>query len=65
MIKPPAGLSDSLIAKVMEIRRRIHQRPELSNQEHATQKMVEHELRRGGLENIQHVVGTGLVVDIE
>lgn len=65
MIKPPTGASDPLIAKVMEIRRRIHQHPELSNQEHATQKMVEQELRRGGLENIQHVVGTGLVVDIE
>ena len=65
MIKPPVKVSNSLTAKVIEIRRRIHQHPELSNQEHATQKLVEHELRRGGLENIRHVVGTGLVVDIE
>ncbi len=65
MIKPPARVSNPLTAKVIEIRRKIHQHPELSNQEHATQKLVEHELRRAGLENIQHVVGTGLVVDIE
>lgn len=65
MIQPPAKVSNSLTAKVIEIRRRIHQYPELSNQEHATQKMVERELRQGGLENIQHVAGTGLVVDIE
>ena len=65
MIQPPAKVSNSLTAKVIEIRRRIHQYPELSNQEHATQKLVERELRQGGLENIQHVAGTGLVVDIE
>ena len=65
MIQPPAKVSNSLTAKVVEIRRRIHQYPELSNQEHATQKLVERELRQGGLENIQHVAGTGLVVDIE
>ena len=65
MIKPPARVSNPLTTKVIEIRRKIHQHPELSNQEHATQKLVEHELRRAGLENIQHVVGTGLVVDIE
>ena len=65
MIKPPARISNPLTTKVIEIRRKIHQYPELSNQEHATQKLVEQELRRAGLENIQHVVGTGLVVDIE
>lgn len=65
MIQPPAKVSNSLTAKVIEIRRRIHQYPELSNQEHATQKLVERELRQGGLENIQHVAGTGLVVDID
>ena len=65
MIKPPARVSNPLTTKVIEIRRKIHQYPELSNQEHATQKLVEQELRRAGLENIQHVVGTGLVVDIE
>ena len=57
-------LSIEMVEQITSIRRAIHQHPELSNQEHATQALVERTLRDAGLDCISTVAGTGLIVDI-
>ena len=49
---------------IVELRRAIHQAPELSNQEHATQALVRKILEDNGLQGVEDVADTGLFVDI-
>ena len=64
MISTPKRLPAELVERMISIRRRIHEYPELSNQEHRTQALVVEELRSSGITAIEEVAGTGLVVNI-
>ena len=57
-------LSVAMVEKMTWLRRRIHERPELSNREHQTQKLVAEHLESAGISGVQTIAGTGLVVDI-
>ncbi|RYV02984.1 amidohydrolase [Shewanella sp. OPT22] len=54
-------LTNSIEAKVIELRRQLHQYPELSNREIQTSKLVAKELRALGLEVKTGVAHTGVV----
>ena len=51
--------------RIVQVRRQIHERPELSRREHRTQALVEQELQNAGIPNVQRIAGTGLQVDIQ
>ena len=57
---PPPGLAARLVA----IRRDIHQHPELAWQEHRTHDVICRELERLGISHRRHVAGTGVIADI-
>jgi amidohydrolase len=50
---------------MLRIRRAIHQRPELSNQEFETSALVHRELEAAGITDIIKVVATGLIARIQ
>ncbi len=52
-----------IAARMIEIRRALHRRPELSNEERETQAFIRRELESAGLAGIR--AGTGLAVDID
>jgi amidohydrolase len=52
------------IAQMIEIRRRLHQFPELANREFTTQAAIRAELEADGIRDICSIAGTGLFVDI-
>jgi len=54
----------SILAALVDIRRHIHQNPELSFQEHETAALVEKELQSLGLKT-QRMANTGVVAVIE
>lgn len=58
-------LAENLSSELIDIRRHLHQYPELSFQEFETQKFVKNELQKIGFENIIIKANTGLVVHIE
>jgi amidohydrolase len=59
-----AALSDSLFDWTVDLRRRIHRRPELAFEEHETARLVADTLRDMGLEPRTGVAKTGVMVDI-
>lgn len=56
----PEGLGDRLL----DVRRELHRKPELSNQESETTALLRSELERGGLTEVRAIGPTGLVVDV-
>lgn len=59
------GLNGEIKARMLRIRRAIHQRPELSNQEFETSALVHRELEAAGITDIIKVVATGLIARIQ
>ncbi|MFP6745016.1 MAG: amidohydrolase, partial [Alphaproteobacteria bacterium] len=57
-------LDNSVVDRMIELRRAIHQNPELSHRENATSALVRDELEAAGIGPIREVAGTGLIVDI-
>lgn len=57
-------LDGDILDKMIEVRRAIHQFPELSNREAETSALVRRELEAAGIGPIREVAGTGLIVDI-
>jgi amidohydrolase len=57
-------LDNSIVDRMIELRRAIHQNPELSHEENATSALVRGELEAAGIGPIIKVAGTGLIVDI-
>ncbi len=55
------GMSSDLKEKVTDIRRKIHQNPELSFKEYETSKFVQNELERIGVSFQTGIAGTGVV----
>lgn len=48
--------------QMLEIRKHLHQNPELSNREHKTQAYLKEQLEAAGFQDIQEIAGTGLKV---
>ncbi|HEY7763719.1 MAG TPA: amidohydrolase [Aestuariivirgaceae bacterium] len=57
-------IDQDIIDRAIEVRRHLHQNPELSNQETETQAFIQRELARTGLEQVRVAAGTGVAVDI-
>ena len=49
----------AMVEKMTGLRRRIHERPELSNREHQTQKLVAEQLESVGISGVRTIAGTG------
>ena len=58
------AIDGDILDKMIEVRRAIHQFPELSNREAQTSALVRRELEAAGIGPIREVAGTGLIVDI-
>lgn len=59
-----APLPDALVAHLVDVRRDLHRHPELSNDEVETTARLRRELEAAGVDGIQAIGDTGLVVDI-
>ncbi len=57
-------LDGDILDRMIEVRRAIHQFPELSNREAETSALVRRELEAAGIGPIREVAGTGLIVEI-
>lgn len=58
-------MDKEFLDRIVEIRRDLHQHPELSWQEHKTHQKIIAWLGELGVHNFREVAGTGLIVDIE
>lgn len=64
-LEQPVGLMNSTLeARMIEIRRHLHQNPELSNDERDTQSYLKQALLSAGFHNVKAVAGYGLAIDI-
>jgi amidohydrolase len=54
----------SVVAKMLEVRRHIHEYPELSNQEFETTALISRELRAAGITEIETIGETGVVATV-
>lgn len=61
MLAPAAEVAQDILDRAVELRHRIHQNPELSNQEHETAALVAEELRELGMEVHTGIAKTGVV----
>lgn len=61
MIDRVKRLSDEVFPLVVDLRRRIHRRPELANEEHETARLVAGTLQEAGWDVHAGVAGTGVV----
>jgi amidohydrolase len=50
--------------QMIDLRRHLHRRPELSNEEHETQKTLRARLEAAGFQGVKDIIGTGLALDI-
>ncbi len=57
-------LDPEISTKMIDLRRHLHRRPELSNEEHETQQIIRAALEAAGFGNVQDIAGTGLMLDI-
>ncbi|MEZ5923157.1 MAG: M20 family metallopeptidase [Hyphomicrobiaceae bacterium] len=57
-------IDPEIAAKMIDLRRHLHRNPELSSEEHETQKTIRARLEAAGLDGIRDVAGTGLILDI-
>lgn len=57
-------IDDDIARRMIELRRDLHRRPELSNDEHETQRTIRARLEAAGFKSVQDVAGTGLMLDI-
>ncbi|MFO1172127.1 MAG: M20 family metallopeptidase [Hyphomicrobiaceae bacterium] len=57
-------IDDDIAKRMIALRRDLHRRPELSNDEHETQKTIRARLEAAGFSGIQDIAGTGLMLDI-
>ena len=57
-------IDPAINAQMIDLRRHLHRRPELSNEEHETQKTIRARLEAAGFGNVQDIAGTGLMLDI-
>jgi amidohydrolase len=57
-------IDDDIARRMIQLRRDLHRRPELSNEEHETQKTIRARLEAAGFSNIQDIAGTGVMLDI-
>lgn len=57
-------VNDALTARIVELRRAIHRRPELGFEEHETATLIERELDGLGIEH-RRVAGTGVIARID
>lgn len=57
-------LDPEIAARMIALRRDLHRRPELSNEEHETQKTIRARLEAAGFGNVEDIAGTGLMLDI-
>lgn len=57
-------IDDDICRRMIALRRDLHRRPELSNEEHETQRTIRARLEAAGFANIRDVAGTGLMLDI-
>lgn len=58
------GIPPDLVARLTRVRRDIHRRPELSNQEVETTALLRRELETSGVAGIRPIGATGIVADI-
>ena len=58
-------LSEKYSQEVVELRRHLHQNPELSYQEFNTVKFVAKQLRSFGIEPTEGIAGTGLIAEVK
>jgi amidohydrolase len=63
-IKQPPSVSPELLSWMREIRRTIHQNPELSFEEFATADYITEKLDEIGVSSHHKVAGTGIIVEI-
>ena len=59
------ALSEKYSQEVVELRRYLHQNPELSYQEYNTVKYVAQQLRSFGIEPTEGIATTGLIAEIK
>ena len=57
-------LDPEISREMIDLRRHLHRRPELSNEEHETQKIIRARLEAAGFGDVQDIAGTGLMLDI-
>ena len=57
-------IDDDIARRMVALRRDLHRRPELSNDEHETQKTIRARLEAAGFTGIQDIAGTGVMLDI-
>ncbi|MDO9416164.1 M20 metallopeptidase family protein [Pararhizobium sp.] len=58
------AIDAALLTRMIEMRRHLHQNPELSNEEARTQAYISAALVAAGLDTVRDVAGYGLAVDI-
>lgn len=58
------GLTESLLDRMVQVRRHLHAHPELSNQESTTQRYLREALATQNIPDVRDAADTGLVVDI-
>ncbi len=57
-------IDPEIAAEMIDLRRHLHRRPELSNEEHETQQIIRARLEAAGFGDVQDIAGTGLMLDI-
>src|SRR3989442_169094 len=58
-------LSADVLETMIRVRRAIHRRPELSNEELETTALIRRELAAAGLGEVREIADTGVAVDIK
>ncbi len=62
--KDSHSLPQDILEHMVGMRRHLHMHPELSNEEHATQRYLLERMRAEGIQTARTAAGTGVVVDV-